>query len=303
MSHKPKYEFWKKVPSNVRETITEDIHEGYQRFFDKTAKYPPGFKKIAKRKSFRLKKQCFKFLGDNKVRINKRVYRYFDSREIEGNIKTFTIKRDHLGDFYICVVTDYEEKKLTVPNGNKSVGLDFGLKTFLMTNDGVAIESPLFYKQTMNALKASQMKLARKTKGSNNRRKAKADVARIHRKIARQRLDHHFKLAAELSAENAVICIEDLNLTGMTKRWGRKVNDLGFAQFVTVLKQQASKTGSEVVEIDRFYPSSKMCSSCETVNDGLKLRDREWTCECGEHHDRDVNAAINIHRVGMSTLV
>lgn len=302
MSHKPKYEFWKKVPSQVRETITEDIHEGYQRFFDKTAKYPPGFKKVSKRKSFRVKKSSWKFLDGNKIRINKRVYRYFKSREVEGNIKTVTVKRDTLGDFFICVVTDYEEKNPTVPNGNRSVGLDFGLKTFLTTNDGDHIESPLFYKQSRRKLAVANRKLSRKVKGSNNREKARKDVARVHRKITNQRLDHHFKLAANLVKENAVVCIEDLNLTGMTKLWGRKVNDLAFSQFVILLKHQALKTGSEVVEIDRFYPSTKTCSSCGSVNDKLTLRDREWTCGCGVTHDRDVNAAINIHKVGMSTL-
>jgi putative transposase len=124
----------------------------------------------------------------------------------------------------------------------------------------------------------------------------------LHCKISNQRKDFHFKIAALLARQNKYICIEDLNLVGMKALWGRKVSDLGFASFVSILEHQATKTGCTVVKIDRWYPSSKTCHCCGTINPELQLRDRAWTCSCGITHDRDVNAAINIERVGMSAL-
>ena len=127
-------------------------------------------------------------------------------------------------------------------------------------------------------------------------------MALLHCRISNQRKDFHFKLAALLAKQNKIICIEDLNLVGMKALWGRKVSDLGFASFVSILEHQATKTGCSVVKIDRWYPSSKECHCCHAINHNLQLRDRIWTCSCGVTHDRDVNAAINIERVGMSTL-
>ena len=146
------------------------------------------------------------------------------------------------------------------------------------------------------------MNLVAKKRGSNNRRRAKLDLARLHLHIANQRKDWQFKLARRLCETYDTICIEDLNIKAMQMRWGRKVSDLGHAQFVGVLKHMASKLGTTLVEAPRFYPSSKTCSVCEHVLDELPLSVREWKCPvCGAVHDRDRNAALNILRVGTST--
>ena len=149
-------------------------------------------------------------------------------------------------------------------------------------------------------IKKYSRKLSRKKNGSNNRKRAKLELARIHKNIANCRKDYHFKLARKLCENYATICIEDLNIKAMQQLWGKEISDLGHSQFVNILKYQSSKFGSTVVEIPRFYPSSKTCSDCDHIIDSLPLKIRQW---CGEKHNRDENAAKNILRVGASTLL
>jgi IS605 OrfB family transposase len=142
----------------------------------------------------------------------------------------------------------------------------------LQSSNGLSIEAPLFFKQNRKAIEKANRELSRKKKGSANRGRARMALARLHKKTANQRADFHFKLARNLSGEYATICIEDLNMKAMQKLWGRKISDLGFSEFVNVLEYQCSKTGSTVVKISRFYPSSKTCSACGHVLDELKVK-------------------------------
>ena len=249
-----------------------------------------------------MKQVGYWLLEENKIVIMGNTYKYSKSRDIEGKIKTLTVKRDSLGDIYIYLTCETEEAPVE-PRSGKSVGLDFGLKKFLAVSDGKIIESPLFFKQGMKEIRKLNRILSRKKKGSNNRKRALVALARVYKKIANRRRDYHFKLAKELAEEYTIICIEDLNIKAMQKIWGRKVSDLGHGQFVNILKYQCHKTGTTVVEIPRFYPSSKTCSDCGYVLEKLALDVRSWVCPiCGSVHDRDLNAAINILRVGASTL-
>ena len=185
----------------------------------------------------------------------------------------------------------------------KIAGFDFGLKRYLTGHDGDDIESPQFFKRSLNAIKRANRKYSRKRKGSNNRERSRLDLARKHRKIEHQRADFHWKLAHELTALYDEIRLEALNLQGMKSLWGRKVSDLGFADFVKKLVYIAQKKGVKITFIDKWYPSSKTCSACGAVNEALTLRDRTWQCpNCHTQLDRDRNAAVNIYRVGASTL-
>ncbi len=158
-----------------------------------------------------------------------------------------------------------------------------------------------FLREGLKEIRKLNKSLSRKKKGSHNRKRARFELARAHRRIADRRRDYHFKLAKELTEKYSLICVEDLNLKAMQKLWGRKISDLGHSQFVNILKYQCAKTGATVVEIPRFYPSSKTCSNCGHVLDDLPLGVREWICPaCGAKHDRDLNAALNILRVGAS---
>jgi len=229
---------------------------------------PPKFKKLKNYKSFTLKQSGWKFDEENfSVTINRQKFKYFRSRRISGKIKTITIKRDSLGDIYIYFVTD--------------------AKVFEAKN------SKLIAKACKN--------LSRKKKFSNNRRKAKISLARVYKKTFNQRKDFHFKLARKLCLEYEKIFIEDLNLKAMQKLWGKKIYDLGFGEFVRILKYQAEKFDVEVIEVDRFFASSQICNQCGEKNSEVKnLKIREWICpKCGVKHDRDINAAKNILKFGL----
>ena len=185
----------------------------------------------------------------------------------------------------------------------KIAGFDFGLKRYLTGSNGHDIDSPQFFKRSINAIKRASCKHSTKRKGSKNRQRARLNLARRHNDIANRRADFHWKLAHQLTGEYDEIRLEDLNLQGMKALWGRKVSDLGFADFVTKLVYIARKKGVKITFIDRWYPSSKTCSACSAVNEALNLRDRTWQCpNCHTQLDRDRNAAVNIYRVGASTL-
>ena len=195
----------------------------------------------------------------------------------------------------------------------KIAGFDFGLKRYLTGHNGHDIESPQFFKRSINAIKSrvarmldesarASRKHNTKRKGSHNRQRARLNLARKHRTIEHKRSDFHWKLAHQLTDEYDEIRLEDLNLRGMKALWGRKVSDLAFGEFVQKLVYIAGKKGVKIRFIDRWYPSSKTCSACGAVNETLNLRDRTWQCpSCHTQLDRDRNAAVNIYRVGAST--
>ena len=299
-----KFAYMKELGSQAVQDIAQRIDRAYRLFFrnlkHKVRTAPPSFKKVSKYKSFTLSQAGYKYTGeDNSIIIRKQKYRFFKSREIRGKIKQLTVKRDTLGDVYIYFICENEDNEVLARTG-KSVGFDFGLKTFLTASDGKDIKAPLFFRQNANAIKMASRNLSRKAKGSNNRKKAKIALARLHKKVANQRNNFHWQTANKLVGEYALICIEDLNLRAMQKRFGRKISDLGFADFVSKLRYKAHRAGASVVEVDRFFPSSQLCSDCGYRNTETKnLTVREWTCpKCGNIHNRDRNASINIEREG-----
>lgn len=300
-----KYSYWNLVGSQAIQDIVQRIDKAYQLFYRNlkagVKSSPPGFKKVKKYKSITLKQAGWKLLDNNKIYISKKTYKYSKSREIPENIKTVTIKRDNLGDLWLCFSV---QEEVNIPNrsGKSAVGFDFGLNTFLVGSDGSRYDAPLYYHQMLKELRQAQKRLSSKQKGSNNRNKARLDVARIHRKIVNLRKDYFFKLAQELTDKYDYIFLEDLNIKGMQRIWGRKVSDLSHSTFVGILKYVAVLKGKEVVFVDRFFASSKTCYVCGGINDNLSLSDRTWTCACGVTHDRDENASINVLMEGASSI-
>ena len=302
-----RFTHWNQLPSQAIQDVATRIDNGYKKMFKDRAEGKkcgrPRFKPRRKYKSFTLLQAGWKLLPDNRIKIGKRIYRYFKSREVLGNPKRCTIKRDAIGDVYICILTDHEDGDLFAPMTGKIAGFDFGLKRYLTGSDGNDIESPLFFKRSLNAIKRANRNHSRKRKGSKNRERARLNLARKHRKIANQREDFHWQLAHQLTNEYDEIRLEDLNIQGMKALWGRKVSDLGFADFVIKLVYIAQKKGQKITFVDKWYPSSKTCSACGAVNEVLNLPDRIWQCQsCHRVLDRDRNAAVNIYRVGASTL-
>ena len=296
---------WQLVGSQAVQDICQRIEKGYQLFFKhhKRGVKPPTFKKVKKYKSFTLKQAGYKFLGSNRVKIGTRVYQYWNSREIEGEIKTLTIKRTPLGELFVFVVVDTVEASIVKFETGRTAGFDFGLQTFLTCSEGFMIESPEFFKQSLNTVRAASRNHSKKLKGSANRERARKTLARKHENTANCRQDWFWKLAHELTNKFDVLCFETLNLKGMQRLWGRKVSDLGFKTFLDTLECIAAKKDKQVVYIDRWYPSSKTCNHCEHVLEELDLEVRRWRCPaCQRVNDRDENASQNIKRVGISTL-
>jgi len=178
------------------------------------------------------------------------------------------------------------------------VGIDFGMKTFLTLSDKSEIEAPLYHLKNLTQQKRLNRNLSKKKKGSNGRKRAKLQLAKLHIKTANQRRDYFHKLSNQLANSYDNIFIEDLNMKAMQMMWGRKISDLAFSEFINILEYKTN-----VIKIDRFYPSSKTCSNCGTIKKELDLKIRIYKCDtCGFEIDRDLNASINIKRVGASTL-
>ncbi|HLP89866.1 MAG TPA: transposase [Nostocaceae cyanobacterium] len=296
---------WQSVGSQAVQDICQRIEKAYQLFFkhQKKGVRPPGFKKVKKYKSFTLKQAGYKFISVNRVKIGNRVYKFCQSREIEGKVKTVTIKRTALGELFMVVVVDNGSDPEIKSTTRKIAGFDFGLKTFLTCSDGTKIESPQFLKQSLNAIKKANKNHSRKLKGSHNRERARKNLVRRHEDVSNRRGDWFWQLAHELTEKFDILCFETLNLKGMQRLWGRKISDLALGNFLQILEWVARKKGKQVIYIDRWYPSSKTCSHCGHVLESLDLSVREWCCpSCQKVNGRDENAAINISMVGASTL-
>ena len=222
------------------------------------------------------------------------------------------MKRDAVGDIYVYLVCDTQLEQVKLRTG-KSVGFGCGARRrhfglaglrkqlqFLTGSDGNDITSPYFFMQNIKSIRNKCRKLSRRKKGSHNRERYRKELARAYRRMDNQRRDFHFKTARKLCEEYACICLETLNMKGMARRWGRKIHSLGFSEFVRILEYEAMKFGTQIVFIDRWYPSSQLCHVCGYKNPEVKnLKVREWYCpSCGAHHNRERNAAINIHRAG-----
>lgn len=299
-----KYLHWKHLNSQAVQQIAERIDFGYEKFFKKENKRPPSFRKRKKYKSITLKTSAWKLEGNSLRLYGKWNFRFWKSREIEGDIKTITLKKDPVGDWWVCFSCDNVPSTKKETTTGKIEGFDFGLKTFLTPSEGEAKHSPLYLKRSLKKLKTANRNFSRKVKGSNGRRIARRSLAKVHRHVAFQRLDYHFKLANELCKNFQYLVFEDLNLQGMKKLWGRKVSDLGFSQFMTLLEHKAKEYRSTLIKVDNFFPSSKKCSRCHKVKKELSLRERIFSCEfCGIKIDRDRNAAINIKKEGLKILL
>ena len=304
-----KYAHWRIPYSWALQECLRRLDIGYINFFEGRAKRPPKFKSWRNYRSMTFDGKQIKIEKVEKengcpvakIRLNGRWYRFWYSREIQGNMNRVTVKRDALGDWYITVTTDWEA--LTPkPKTGDAAGFDFGIKKFLVCSDGTKYLSLEFYKQSAKVLKQANRELSRKVRGSNNRKRASKHYARIHRKIARQREDHHWKLALEIVRKFDLCFFEDLNLNGMKRLWGRKVSDLAFGDFMCKMRWQAKKRCKRVETIGRWQTTTPICHACGQRHLFIDLSVRDWYCHsCQTHHDRDVNAAINILKVGALT--
>lgn len=292
---KKEYEWLTEPYSQCLQVVALNLSTAYKNFFDKRAMLPK-FKSKHGRQSISYP-QNVKFDGD-KISLPKiGLVQCQRHRDFEGDIKTVTVSRNPDGKHFVSVLVDDGKANPELVPVDKAIGIDVGLTHFAITSDGSKFDNPKFFVKHQRNLKRKQQKLSKKRKGSQNRKKARLAVAKVHFKIARCREDFLHKLSRKIVNENQVIAVENLNIKGMVKNHNlaKAISDVGWGMFCTMLKYKAESEGRQYIEIDRWFPSSKTCHVCLSRVDNLNLDVRAWTCKhCGTHHDRDVNAAINI---------
>ena len=223
-------------------------------------------------------------------------------QKYKGNIRSATLSKTKSGNYFLSVLVlmnDDEFKQFQYTNDK--VGIDLGIKDFVITSDGEVFENKHFFKTSENKIKKLQKQLSKKVKGSNNRNKARVKLAKVYEHLTNQRLNYIHYVVNSLLTTYDYIFMEDLNVQGMLKNHhlSKAIQELGFYTFKNILKNKALLNNKLVIEVDRYYASSKTCNKCGYIYKGLTLNEREWKCpQCGEYHDRDLNAAINILHEG-----
>ncbi|MFC7381414.1 RNA-guided endonuclease InsQ/TnpB family protein [Sphaerisporangium rhizosphaerae] len=223
------------------------------------------------------------------------------SRPLPSEPSSVTVVKDAAGRYFASFVveTGAGTGEVPLPERAAEVGIDLGLTHFAVTSDGRKIGNPRFLRRAAKKLRAAQQALSRKAKGSANRKKAVVKVARAHARVADARRDFAHKLSASIIRDNQAVHVENLSVKGLARtRLAKSVHDAGWSQFVAMLEYKAARHGRTLVKIDRWFPSSKLCSACGAVVESMPLNVRSWICACGAVHDRDVNAAINILAAG-----
>lgn len=231
-------------------------------------------------------------------------------RPFIGKIKTCTITKTPKNHYYISVLVE-DDHPLPSPSSiqkEKSIGVDLGLSSFVITDKGTKYENKKFLEKTLKRLKKRQRQLSRCKKGSANRNKKRVVLCKVHDKVAKQREWYHHHISNALIHDNQVntIAFEDLHVKGMIKnrKLARHIADVGWSSFVSIVRYKAAWIGKNVIFCSRFDPSSKTCHNCGDINKNLKLSDRKWTCvSCDHHHDRDINAAQNIKKFAIADAV
>ena len=297
---KGKCEWLKEVNSQTLQVALKNMDTAYQNFFRKKSGFP-NFKSKKSKNSFSVPQNCS--VDEYKIYIPK--FRegivYFKDRKVKGVVKSMTLSLIPSGKYFVSILT--EQQYEPIAKTGKVVGIDLGLKDFVITSDGEKYQNNGFLTKYQNKLAIAQKHLSRKQKGSNNFEKQRVKVARLYEKVSNARKDYLHKVSLDLVRNYDVVCLEDLNIKGMMKnhRLARQISDVAWGEFVGMLTYKAEMNNKEILKIDRFYPSSKTCNNCGYVKKDLKLSDRKWVCtECGAILDRDVNAAMNILSAGLA---
>lgn len=294
------YAWLNEINSQTLQHALRHLETAYVNFFRGNAMFP-NFKSKKCKNSFSVPQHVV--VKDGKIFFPKFKdgIKFRQHREIIGTIKSATVSLTPTGKYFVSILTEqtYEPYEKT----SKSVGIDLGLKDFVITSDGRKYKNNRYTKKYQRKLKRAQQHLSRKQKGSSQYEKQRLKVARIYEKIVNCRVDNLHKVSTELVRRYDIICVEDLNVKGMVKnhKLAKHIADASWGTFIQFLSYKCELNDKTLVKIGRYYPSSQSCSECGYVNKEVKdLKVREWTCQhCGKHHDRDVNAAKNILKEGL----
>ena len=301
-SMKKEFAWLKEIDSTSLQMTLRNLDTAFKNFFVGRADRPK-----FKSKRYNYKTYTSNFVNNNidikknKIKLPKlrwvkvKVHRY-----VEGRIINATVSKTPSGKYFvsICVETEIEPLEKVTEN----IGIDLGLCHFAILSNGEKIKNPKYLKKSLDKLAKEQRKLSSKEKGSNNWNKQRVKVARIHERVANQRLDFIHKLSKRIAYENQVIVLEDLAINNMMKndKLAQSISDVSWYKFVTMLDYKSKWCGRKIIKIDRWYPSSKTCNNCGYVLQEMPLHIRDWECpKCDSIHDRDINASINILKQGL----
>ena len=300
--------YLKDAPSQALQQAIKNLDAAYVNFFRKGGSGFPKFKKKGCKDSFRIPVACLIDYDNWTIKVAKiGTVRFFKghNKQINGKIKSYTITHTSTDRYYISVM--YETMDRPKLNNNKSVGIDVGIKDFAILSDGRVFENQKHLKSNLSKLRVLQRTASRRyqqgkkrEEQSNNWRKAVRQVAKIHERIAFQRHDYLHKVSTWIARNYSTVCVETLNVKGMQKNHhlAQAISDCGWGMFLNMLEYKCDN----LVKIDRWFASSQTCSVCGHKEEMVKnLNVREWTCpDCGTIHNRDLNAALNIEREGLS---
>lgn len=302
LKHQPETVWLNEVSSVCLQQALRDQQQAFAHFFDKRAAYP-AFKRKAARQGANYTAQGFAFDATTRTlklaKIGRIKVRW--SRNAIPHPSSVRLIRTASGRYFVSLVVDIAPVEM--PNTGEAVGVDFGVARLATLSTGERIPNPKYGAKHQRNLVRYQRRMARQVKGSRRRERTRRQIARTHERIADSRTDTLHKFAADLVKRFDVIYLEDLNVRGLVKnhRLARALSDAALGQAGRLIEEKAERAGKTVVRIDRFYPSSKTCSGCGHRLETLALSVRAWTCpECGENHDRDENAAVNILAVGQT---
>ncbi|MFI5487923.1 RNA-guided endonuclease InsQ/TnpB family protein [Micromonospora echinaurantiaca] len=300
------------VSAVVLQQALADLNTAYRNFFASVTGKRKGRKLAAPRfRSRKDNRQAIRFTRNSRFKVldngRLRLPKIGDldvrwSRTLPSDPSSVAIIRDATGRYFASFVVTIDQDE-TLPPVDSETGIDLGLTHLAVMSDGRKIDAPKFLRRAARKLKRLQQALSRKHRGSQNRKKAVVKVARAHARVADARRDWLHKLSTKVVRENQAIFVEDLSVAGLGRtRLAKSVHDAGWATFTSMLEYKAARYGRAFGRVDRFFPSTRMCSDCGRLGDKLNLSVREWTCPCGTTHDRDVNAARNIRAAGRADL-